>query len=172
VRLQTEGLGKIPQVYAGVVKDISIQMIRNSICHGIEQPDDRAIAGKTRGGTIRVTFYDQGTDDYGLTVEDDGRGLDYERILDKALRDGLLKPEQAMQLDRASIFRLIFQPGFTTASTVSEHAGRGVGLDVVSAMIRERGGRIGVSTAPGQYTRFKILLPKKPAQQGSAQTAA
>jgi two-component system chemotaxis sensor kinase CheA len=77
-----------------------------------------------------------------------------------------------MQLDRASIFRLIFQPGFTTAATVSEHAGRGVGLDVVSAMIRERGGRIGVSTAPGQYTRFKILLPKKPAQQGPAQTAA
>jgi signal transduction histidine kinase len=172
VRLQTEGLGKIPQVYAGAVKDISIQMIRNSICHGIEQPDDRAIAGKTRGGTIRVIFYDQGTDDYGLTVEDDGRGLDYEQILDKALRDGLLKPEQVMQLDRASIFRLIFQPGFTTASTVSEHAGRGVGLDVVSAMIRERGGRIGVSTAPGQYTRFKILLPKKPAQRGSAQTAA
>jgi hypothetical protein len=172
VRLQTEGLGKIPQVYAGAVKDISIQMIRNSICHGIEQPDDRAIAGKTRGGTIRVIFYDQATDDYGLTVEDDGRGLDYEQILDKALRDGLLKPEQVMQLDRASIFRLIFQPGFTTASTVSEHAGRGVGLDVVSAMIRERGGRIGVSTAPGQYTRFKILLPKKPAQRGAAQTAA
>jgi len=172
VRLQTEGLNKIPPVYAAVVKDISIQMVRNSICHGIEQPDDRAIAGKVRGGTIRVTFYDQGTDDYGLTVEDDGRGLDYEQILDKALRDGLLKPEQAMQLDRASIFRLIFQPGFTTASTVSEHAGRGVGLDVVSSMIRERGGRIGVSTAPGQYTRFKILLPKKPAQHGPAQTAA
>lgn len=172
VRLQTEGLNKIPPVYASVIKDISIQMIRNSICHGIEQPDDRAVAGKVRGGTIRVIFYDQGTDDYGLTVEDDGRGLDYEQILDKALRDGLLKPEQAMQLDRASIFRLIFQPGFTTASTVTEHAGRGVGLDVVGAMIRERGGRIGVSTAPGQYTRFKILLPKKPAQHGPAQTAA
>lgn len=172
VRLHTEGLNKVPPVYAAVVKDIAIQMIRNSICHGIEQPEERAIAGKTPGGTIRVVFYDQGTDDYGLTVEDDGRGLDYERILDKALRDGLLKPQQAMQLDRASIFRLIFQPGFTTAATVSEHAGRGVGLDVVSAMIRERGGRIGVSTAPGQYTRFKILLPKKPAQQGPAQTAA
>ena len=77
-----------------------------------------------------------------------------------------------MQLDRASIFRLIFHPGCTTATTVSEHAGRGVGLDVVTAMIRERGGRIGVSTAPGQYTRFKILLPKKPAQQGPAKSAA
>jgi signal transduction histidine kinase len=171
-RLQTDGLAKIPQAYAGVIKDICIQMIRNSICHGIEQPDERAIAGKARGGTIRVVFHDQGTDDYGLTVEDDGRGLDYEQILDRALRDGLLKPEQAMQLDRASIFRLIFQPGFTTATTISEHAGRGVGLDVVTAMIRERGGRIGVSTAPGQYTRFKILLPKKPAQHGPAQTAA
>jgi len=172
VRLVTEGLGKIPPVYASVVKDICIQMIRNSICHGIELPEERAIAGKARGGTIRVVFNDQGTDDYGLTVEDDGRGLDYEQILDKALRDGLLKPEQAMQLDRASVFRLIFQPGFSTSPTVTEHAGRGVGLDVVSSMIRERGGRIGVSTAPGQYTRFKILLPKKPAQQGPAQTAA
>jgi two-component system chemotaxis sensor kinase CheA len=172
VRLQTDGLVKVPQVYASVIKDVCIQMIRNSICHGIEQPDERAIAGKARGGTIRVVFLDQGVDDYGLTVEDDGRGLDYEQILDRALRDGLLKPEQAMQLDRASIFRLIFHPGFTTATTVSEHAGRGVGLDVVTAMIRERGGRIGVSTAPGQYTRFKILLPKKPAQHGPAQTAA
>jgi two-component system chemotaxis sensor kinase CheA len=172
VRLQTEDLAKVPPVYAAAIKDICIQMIRNSICHGIEQPDERAIAGKERGGTVRVTFYDQGTDDYGLTVEDDGRGLDYEQILDRALRDGLLKPEQAMQLNRASIFRLIFQPGFTTATTVTEHAGRGVGLDVVTAMIRERGGRIGVSTAPGQYTRFKILLPKKPAQRGPAQSAA
>ena len=172
VRLQSDGLAKVPQVYYSVVKDICIQMIRNSICHGIEQPDERAVAGKSRGGTVRVVFIDQGVDDYGLTVEDDGRGLDYEQILDRALRDGLLKPEQAMQLDRASIFRLIFHPGFTTATTVSEHAGRGVGLDVVTAMIRERGGRIGVSTAPGQYTRFKILLPKKPAQQGPAQTAA
>ncbi|MFO1401042.1 MAG: ATP-binding protein [Steroidobacteraceae bacterium] len=172
VHLQSEGLAKVPQGYAGVVKDICIQMIRNSICHGIEQPDERAVAGKSRGGTVRVVFIDQGVDDYGLTVEDDGRGLDYEQILDRALRDGLLKPEQAMKLDRASIFRLIFHPGFTTATTVSEHAGRGVGLDVVTAMIRERGGRIGVSTAPGQYTRFKILLPKKPAQHGPAQSAA
>ncbi len=171
-RLQTEGLLKVPPVYGAVVKDICIQMIRNSICHGIEPPEERAIAGKSRGGTVRVVFIDQGVDDYGLTVEDDGRGLDYEQILDRALRDGLLKPEQAMQLDRASIFRLIFHPGFTTATTVSEHAGRGVGLDVVTAMIRERGGRIGVSTAPGQYTRFKILLPKKPAQQGPAKSAA
>ncbi|MFO1410407.1 MAG: ATP-binding protein [Steroidobacteraceae bacterium] len=172
VHLQSEGLARVPQGYAGVVKDICIQMIRNSICHGIELPEDRAIAGKSRGGTVRVVFIDQGVDDYGLTVEDDGRGLDYEQILDRALRDGLLKPEQAMKLDRASIFRLIFHPGFTTATTVSEHAGRGVGLDVVTAMIRERGGRIGVSTAPGQYTRFKILLPKKPAQHGPAQSAA
>jgi HPt (histidine-containing phosphotransfer) domain-containing protein len=172
VRLQTDGLVKVPPFYGAVIKDISIQMIRNSICHGIEPPEERAIAGKPRGGTVRVVFIDQGVDDYGLTVEDDGRGLDYEQILDRALRDGLLKPEQAMQLDRASIFRLIFHPGFTTATTVSEHAGRGVGLDVVTAMIRERGGRIGVSTAPGQYTRFKILLPKKPVQQGPAQSAA
>lgn len=172
VRLQSEGLTKVPQVYAAVVKDICIQMIRNSICHGIELPEERAVAGKSRNGTVRVVFIDQGVDDYGLTVEDDGRGLDYEQILDRALRDGLLKPEQAMQLDRTSIFRLIFHPGFTTATTVSEHAGRGVGLDVVTAMIRERGGRIGVSTAPGQYTRFKILLPKKPAQHGPAQSAA
>ncbi len=172
VRLQAEGLPRVPAAYAGVVKDICIQMIRNSICHGIEPPEERAVAGKSRGGTVRVVFVDQGVDDYGLTVEDDGHGLDYEQILDRALRDGLLKPEQAMQLDRASIFRLIFHPGFTTATTVSEHAGRGVGLDVVTAMIRERGGRIGVSTAPGQYTRFKILLPKKPTQHGPAQSAA
>jgi hypothetical protein len=172
VRLQMEGLDKVPPVYAEIVKDICIQMVRNSVCHGIEQPDDRATAGKRPQGTIRISFADQAQDDYGLLIEDDGQGLDYEAILDKALRHGLLKPEQAVQVDRSAIFRLIFQPGFTTAERVSEHAGRGVGLDVVSAMIRERGGRIGVSTAPGQYTRFKILLPRKPMHNDRARTVA
>jgi chemotaxis protein histidine kinase CheA len=95
-----------------------------------------------------------------LTVEDDGHGLNYEQIVDKALRLDLITPQQAMALDRAALYRLIFQPGFSTSDLVTEHAGRGVGLDAVSSLVREHGGRIGVSTAAGRYTRFKVLLPR------------
>jgi len=104
-----------------------------------------------------------------LTIEDDGRGLNYEQIIDKALKQGLVRPQQAMTLERAAVYKLIFQPGFSTADTVSEHAGRGVGLDAVSNWVRENGGNIAVSTVVGQYTRFKVVLPKDvPALQASS----
>jgi two-component system chemotaxis sensor kinase CheA len=74
-----------------------------------------------------------------------------------------------MDMDRAGVFRLIFHPGFSTSEEVSEHAGRGVGLDVVNIAVRGCGGRIGISTTPGQYTRFKVLLPKQaPAARSTA----
>ncbi len=80
--------------------------------------------------------------------------------MERALRLDLLSPHQALTLDWANIYRLIFEPGFTTADAVSEHAGRGVGLDAVSTRVRETGGKIAVSTAAGRYTRFRVLLPR------------
>ena len=142
------------------VRDICVQMVRNSIVHGVESPEQRASTGKSPGGNIRVSFSDSGKDEYSLLVEDDGQGLSYERILNRALQLELVKPAQVMNLDRAAIFRLIFSPGFSTVEEVTDHAGRGVGLDAVNALVRDSGGRIGISTAPGQFTRFKIVLPK------------
>jgi signal transduction histidine kinase len=161
VQLQFEGLDSVPPPLATRIKNIVVQMIRNAIVHGIETPEERTGAGKPAIGTIRIAFRLNSGDQYTLTVEDDGQGLAYERIIDKALRLGLVEPAQAATLDKAAIFRLIFQPGFSTSEIVTEHAGRGIGLDVVNAMVRECGGRIGISTAPGQFSRFKVLLPRQ-----------
>jgi two-component system chemotaxis sensor kinase CheA len=160
VKLVTKGLDKVPTRLAGTIKDICIQMIRNSIMHGIESPEARRDAGKLEEGTLQVNFAEEGDEEFLLTIEDDGRGLNYEQIIDKALKQGMVKPQQAMTLERAAVYKLIFQPGFSTANEISEHAGRGVGLDAVSNWVRENGGNIAVSTVSGQYTRFKVVLPK------------
>jgi signal transduction histidine kinase len=166
--LRTQGIEELPPRLAGVVKDICIQMIRNSVAHGIEAPEERARLGKPEEGTVQITFDAHGPEDFALTVEDDGRGLSYEQIIDKALRLDLITPQQAVSLERAAVYRLIFQPGFSTTDEVSEHAGRGVGLDAVSTLVREHGGRIGVSTASGRFTRFRILLPRSGALSASS----
>lgn len=166
--LRTQGIEELPPRLAAVVKDICIQMIRNSVAHGIEAPEERARLGKPEEGTVQISFDAQGPEDFVLTVEDDGRGLSYEQIIDKALRLDLITPQQAVSLERAAVYRLIFQPGFSTTEEVSEHAGRGVGLDAVSTLVREHGGRIGVSTASGRFTRFRILLPRTGALSASS----
>ncbi len=170
VRLVTHGLEQVPARYAAMIKDICIQMIRNSIAHGIEPAEERLQAGKPAEGTVQISFAAESAEEYMLTVEDDGHGLSYEQIVDKALRLDLISPQQAVTLERAAVYRLIFQPGFSTSDEVSEHAGRGVGLDAVSNLVREHGGRIGVSTSSGKYTRFRVLLPR--AASLSASTAA
>ena len=162
-QLRIHGIEDLPPRFAPVVKDICVQMIRNSVAHGIESPEERARLGKPEEGTVQISFDAQGAEDFALTIEDDGRGLSYEQIIDKALRLDLISPQQAVSLERAAVYRLIFQPGFSTTEEVSEHAGRGVGLDAVSALVREHGGRIGVSTASGRFTRFRVLLPRSSA---------
>ena len=168
----TRGLESVPAAYLGAVKDICIHLIRNSVVHGIEPPLERRARGKSEQGTLTISFAGDSADDYLLTIEDDGRGLSYEQIVDKALRVGLLTPQQVAGLDHSSIYRLIFKPGFSTVEKISEHAGRGVGLDAVSNLIRNCGGKIGVSTAAGQYTRFKVLLPKPLVSQEPGVSAA
>jgi len=172
VRLSCEGLELVPPDYATVVRDICIQMVRNAIMHGIEGREQRAAAGKPPTGAIRVRFAEANPQEFSLLVEDDGQGLDTDRIRERARERGLLDAEQAAALNQSGAYRMIFQPGFSTAVEVTEHAGRGVGLDVVSATIRECGGRIGISTQPGKYTRFKMLLPRRDAGAASRSSAA
>ena len=121
---------------------------------------------------MRVRFSDSNAQEYSLLIEDDGQGLSPARIRERALERGLLDQQQAAALDRSGAFRLIFQSGFSTAAEVSEHAGRGVGLDLVNTTVRECGGRIGIATSPGKYTRFKTVLPRHTATEPSQSTAA
>jgi HPt (histidine-containing phosphotransfer) domain-containing protein/PAS domain-containing protein len=159
VALQCRGLTDIPPSYRKAAQDIAIHMARNAVVHGVELPADRQAASKPQAGTVRVAF-ESAPDGYLLTIEDDGQGLAYERILDTALRKGLVSPADAARMERPAVYGLIFRPGFTTAERVSEHAGRGVGLDAVSHTIRQLGGSIGVSTADGKFTRFRMKLPQ------------
>jgi chemotaxis protein histidine kinase CheA len=172
VQLQLNGLDLVPPQHQARVKDICVQMIRNAIVHGIESTERRVANGKQAAGTVRISFAEQGNEDYSLLIEDDGAGLSYEQILNRALALGLVKPAQAVQMDRAAVFRLIFMPGFSTASKAGEHAGRGVGLDVVNTIVRECGGRIGIATTPGQFTRFKLRLPRAAAAGAAGESGA
>ncbi len=160
VQLVTSGLEMVPAPYAVRIRDICVQMIRNAIVHGIEDRAERLSSAKPATATINVSFGSEEPDHYILRVEDDGRGLNYEEILDRALRSGLVRPEKAAAMKPESVFKLILEPGFTTAETVSVHAGRGVGLNMVSESLRECEGRLSIATKPGVYTRFIMRLPK------------
>ena len=161
VQLVTSGLDTIPVAYAVRVRDICVQMIRNAVVHGIEASAERLSNAKPATATISVAFGTDEPDHYLLRIEDDGRGLNYEEILDRALRSGLVRPDKAATMKPEAVFKLILEPGFTTAGTVSVHAGRGVGLNMVSESLRECDGRLSIATKPGSYTRFVMRLPKQ-----------
>ena len=131
-------------------------LLRNSVTHGIEAPDARAAQGKDAAGAILVSLTQEGNE-VGIEFRDDGKGLDLERIRAKGMAMGLIPPDQAVS--DADLANLIFTPGFTTAESVTELAGRGVGMDVVRSEVNAMGGRIETATAPGQGTSFKLVLP-------------
>lgn len=160
VRLLTSGLEAVPAAHAARVRDVCVQMIRNAIVHGVEEGAERLRAGKPAVATINVAFEATEAEHYVLRVEDDGRGLNYEEVLDRALRQGLVTPDQAATMKPEAVFKLILEPGFTTADAVTIHAGRGVGLNVVTDSLRECDGRLAISTKPGTFTRFVVRLPK------------
>lgn len=131
-------------------------LLRNSVVHGIESPDARAAAGKDKSGAITITITQEGNE-VGVEVRDDGAGLDLPRIRARAVERGLLAPDA--QPGEAELAQLIFAPGFSTAESVTELAGRGVGMDVVRAEVDAMGGRVETATRPGQGTAFRLLLP-------------
>jgi len=131
-------------------------LLRNCVTHGIESAQERAAAGKDEVGSIVVALQQEGNE-VAVEFRDDGVGLDLVRIRDKGIALGLIDADKA-QSD-AELARLIFAPGFSTAASVTELAGRGVGLDVVRSDVAAMGGRIETSTAAGKGTSFKLVLP-------------
>ncbi|HWP18098.1 MAG TPA: Hpt domain-containing protein [Burkholderiaceae bacterium] len=157
VRLDIVG-GSI-EVDRGVLERMTAafeHLLRNSVTHGIEPPDVRVAQGKDAAGTIVVALHQEGNE-VAIEFRDDGAGLNLPKIRDRAVAAGLL-PADAQPSD-ADLANLIFTPGFSTAETVTELAGRGVGMDVVRADVNAMGGRIETATAPGQGTSFKLVLP-------------
>jgi two-component system chemotaxis sensor kinase CheA len=136
--------------------DPLMHIIRNALDHGIESAEERKAAGKNGVGRVILNAYQQGNSVV-LDVTDDGRGIDPERIRKVAAQRGLIGEREAVDQVRAN--ELLFTPGFSTALSVSEISGRGVGLDVVKRNIQELKGTIEVITRPGEGSTFRISLP-------------
>ena len=159
VALRCNGLDNVPESYRRAVKDITIQLVRNAVVHGIEEPRERAKAHKAEVGTLAVEFGARDSEGYELIVQDDGRGLQLERIKEVAVERGLITQQQAAMLDPRQTMALIFRPGFSTADRVTTDAGRGAGMDLVRILVAELGGRVGLASAGGKFSKFKIWLP-------------
>ncbi|HEX8751547.1 MAG TPA: chemotaxis protein CheA [Nitrospira sp.] len=136
--------------------DPLVHMIRNAVDHGLEDSADRIAKGKAELGTIRLSASHQ-RGGIVIRIQDDGRGLDRERILDTAIKRGLVKDSE--NLTESEIFSLIFLPGFSTVEKITELSGRGVGMDVVRRNIENLRGKIEIRSLPGRGTTFTILLP-------------
>jgi two-component system chemotaxis sensor kinase CheA len=136
--------------------DPLMHMIRNSVDHGVEMPDDRIAKGKPAKGTVRLSAYHQGGNMV-IEIADDGAGLNKQRILAKAIERGIVAPDA--ELEDRQIFDLIFAPGFSTAEKITDISGRGVGMDVVKQNIAKLRGKIEIDSTPGEGTTFRIFLP-------------
>ncbi|RME86507.1 MAG: hybrid sensor histidine kinase/response regulator, partial [Planctomycetota bacterium] len=133
-------------------------LVRNSIDHGIETPEERREAGKDEAGKVVLKAYPKGNHVF-IELEDDGKGIGEDLIRKKALEKNLLPPEKLATLDRQDLLNLIFTPGFSTKEKASQISGRGIGLDIVHHTIDRLKGHITVQTEPGQFTRFILQLP-------------
>jgi len=138
------------------IGDPLVHLVRNSIDHGIEMPEERLAANKPESGTIELNAFHKGGNII-IEIKDDGAGFNKDRIKEKAIERGLIASDEHLSDDK--IYDLIFQPGFSTAEQLSDISGRGVGMDVVKRNIRELGGSIDVTSEEGNGTTFTIRLP-------------
>jgi two-component system, chemotaxis family, sensor kinase CheA len=160
IRLQVVGKDlRIDKQVIQVLKDPLMHMVRNACDHGIELPEVRRGAGKSPTATVRLEFCDA-DDTVTVVLADDGRGLDLDRIREKAIQRGLVSPDAARELTEQEIIQFVFHPGFSTVDQVSELSGRGVGMDVVATSIAGAGGVLQTTTQRGKGTQFRIELAK------------
>ncbi|RME33393.1 MAG: chemotaxis protein CheA, partial [Deltaproteobacteria bacterium] len=134
-----------------------VHLLRNSLDHGLESPEERQAAGKPETGKLKLSArHEEG--EVWITVQDDGRGLDRDKILAKALEKGLIEGDGSEMSDRA-VFNLIFQPGFSTAEKITDISGRGVGMDVVRQNLEKIRGKIEVYSTKGEGTTIRLRIP-------------
>jgi two-component system, chemotaxis family, sensor kinase CheA len=133
-------------------------VVRNAADHGIETAEQRQAAGKPARGTIRLNAFHDG-DQVVIEISDDGRGLNREKIVRRAVANGIISAEDTLRLNATEAFQLVFAPGLSTADEVTEISGRGVGLDVVKAALDELKGSVEIESEPGKGTTFRLLVP-------------
>jgi two-component system chemotaxis sensor kinase CheA len=160
-KIELQMVGEDTEIDKSLIEELSdplIHLIRNSADHGIELPDVRTRAGKPETGTVVLRARHEG-DSVLVEIEDDGKGIDPRVIRSKAVEKGILTAEKAEQLTDEEAINLVFLPGFSTAQTVTDISGRGVGMDVVKSNVRKLNGSVAVTSAVGQGSIFTIKLP-------------
>ena len=157
LRIYGEGTALDKRVIEHITDPLQ-HIVRNAVDHGIETPDVREKQGKTAAGTLTLNAGQEGNFVV-ITISDDGRGLDREAIIQKAVSNGIINGETARTMSDERVWNMIFLPGISTASQVSDTSGRGVGMDVVKNNIERLGGQISVTSSPGRGTSITLRIP-------------
>jgi signal transduction histidine kinase len=159
VVLECSGLVLVPPRYQATVKNVAIQLIRNAVVHGVETAAEREQAGKAPNATLQLQFNSTPGNGFELLFQDDGRGLDPDKVREVAVAKGLLTSEEARELRDRQAIKLIFKSGFTTMPDNAGDAKHGSGMSLVRRYVHEAGGKIALASVAGQETRFKVTLP-------------
>lgn len=153
--------GKNIELDRGILEEITeplVHILRNAVDHGMELPDERLAAGKPSGSEIRISVT-RDKDHVNIVVSDDGRGMNPERLITKAVEKGILTRAQAGEMTPEEALMLVCAPGFSTAETVSDVSGRGVGMDAVRSAVHNLGGTLAIKSESGQGSSFNLKLP-------------
>ena len=153
--------GQETEVDKTVIEEIGdplVHLVRNAVDHGIDTPEERKKAGKPEKGILTLSAFHKGSNIF-VCIEDDGRGMDIERIKEKAVEKGMASKEELERFSEKDLVNLIFQPGFSTAGKVTNVSGRGVGMDVVKTNISKLSGSIDIETTPGKGSKIILKLP-------------
>lgn len=140
------------------IGDPLVHLLRNSVDHGIESAAERIAAGKPEIGTVNLRAFHSGNNVF-IEIEDDGRGINRDKVLGSAIKKGIITQEQADAMSDEEAYQILFAPGFSTAEVISDVSGRGVGLDVVKSKITSLGGNVTIFSTPGKGTNFSVQLP-------------
>jgi two-component system, chemotaxis family, sensor kinase CheA len=159
VVLECSGLQLVPPRYQATIKNVAIQLIRNAVMHGVENSAARKGAGKPANGTLHLEFKTMPDQSFELHFQDDGCGLDPDKVRATAVAKGLITEEAAARLRDRQAIKLIFKSGYTTLSSASGEAPHGTGMSLVRRYVHEAGGKIALATLLGHETRFKVTLP-------------
>jgi hypothetical protein len=170
VALDCKGMHLIPPRYQSTIKKVSIQLIRNAVMHGIETHAARVALGKPKHGALRLEFKAMPDSSFELHFEDDGCGLDPDKIRATAVARGLLPEADVARLRDREAIKLIFKSGYSTLSQAPGEPAHGGGMSLVRRYVHEAGGKIALASLLGHETRFKITLP--PADADAAQSDA
>jgi two-component system chemotaxis sensor kinase CheA len=159
VVLDCRGMQLVPPRYQATIKNVAIQLIRNAVMHGVETPAARQGIGKPAHGTLHLEFKALSDNSFELHFQDDGCGLDPDKVRATAVAKGLIAEDAAARLRDRQAIKLIFKSGYTTMASAPGEAPHGSGMSLVRRYVHEAGGKIALATLLGHETRFKVTLP-------------